>query len=157
MAFQNLENKLLYVFAVLTNPSDLTTGYIVGSVLSFTNLCKTIGGLAAYRYETQSDLLDPVNEIVQRSLKIQDERNTYIHSYYPSMYLEDGLEVIARIKHKINKQGYRPTLEDHDPEKIKALTSQIQLDVALRIKELIFELRDRGLLGHDSPDMLEFL
>jgi hypothetical protein len=144
MSFQALENALLELFAALNNKSDRTAGFIVGSTLSFGKMCQIISALSKHRIQ-DADLNECLSGILGKCQKLKDERNSYIHSFYPAFYLGDGLDVIGRLKHKLTKSGYTRHWDDHDPEKIRTLA--FELDTCTReINELSTELNQSGII-----------
>jgi hypothetical protein len=140
MSFQELENTLLELLASLTNGADPTVGFIVGSTLPFRKLCQVIGALSMHRVQ-DADLNELLSGILSRCQKLEYERNTYIHSFYPTFCFGDGLEVLGRFKHKLSKRGYAPHLDDHDPEKIQALAFKFG-SCTHEVNEFLKELRE---------------
>ncbi len=144
MSFQGLENALLELFAGLNNKADPTAGFIVGSTLSFGKLSQVISALSKHRIQ-DADLNEWLSGILGKCQKLKDERNAFIHSFYPAFYLGDGLEVIGRLKHKLTKGSYTRHWDDHDLEKIRTLA--FELDSCTReINELLTELKDSGII-----------
>ena len=135
MSFQELENSLLELFSGLNNDADRTVGFIVGSTLSFGRLCQVIGAVSKHLIQ-DPDLNEYLSGILNNCKKLEEERNKYIHSIYPSFNLGDALEVIGRLKHKVTKEGYARQWDDHDPEKMRTLS--FELDSHTReVNELI--------------------
>lgn len=144
MSFQELENSLLELFSGLNNDADRTVGLIVGSALSFGRLCQVIGAVSKHRIQ-DPDLNEYLSGILNKCQKLEEERNKYIHSFYPAFNLGDGLEVIGRLKHKVTKGGYARQWDDHDPEKMRTLS--FELDSSTRE---VNELLKSGELGFPS-------
>jgi hypothetical protein len=144
MSFQELENSMLELFASLINGKDPTSGYIIGTQLSFRKLCQVVGALVANKTE-DTDLRECFAGILKLCQKHEEERNTYIHSFYPAWYFEDGLEVFGRFKHKINKRGYAPQADDPDPEKMRTLSFELN-SCTRQVNEFLKELRDLGIV-----------
>ena len=144
MSFQGLENSLLELFAALNNEADRTVGLIVGSALSFGKLCQVMGALSKHRIK-DTDLNEYLSGILTKCQKLEGERNKYIHSFYPAFYLDDGLEVMGRLKHKLTKSGYARQWDDHDPEQIRTLSFELDS----RTRE-VSELLKSGDLGFPS-------
>jgi hypothetical protein len=144
MSFQELENTLLELFAGLTNKADRTAGFIVGSTLSFGKLCQVISALSKHRIH-DPDLNEWLSGILGKCQKLEGKRNTYIHSFYPSFYFDDGLEVIGRLKHKLTKGKYARHWDDHDPEKLRTLAFELN-SCTRDLNELLKELEEMGII-----------
>ncbi len=148
MSFQELENSLLELFASLNNGADRTAGFIVGSTLPFRRLCQVIGTLSKHRVQ-DSDLNEWLSDILTKCQKLEDERNTYIHSFYPLFCFGDGIEVLGRFKHKITKRGYALYSEDHNSEKIRALAFEFT-SCNRDVSDYLKELREQRLVPNDE-------
>ena len=67
-----------------------------------------------------------ISVILGKCQKLENERNKYIHSFYPAFNFGDGLEVISRLKHKLAKSGYARQWDDHDSKKMRDLSSALE-------------------------------
>jgi hypothetical protein len=150
MAFQELENRLLELFASLTG-KDPMVGLIVGSQLSFSKLCNVTEALCRFR-TNDKEIAEEISSIVKKCAELEGQRNTYIHSYYASAFFGDGLEVFARSKHKIKRgKGFFSDCDSHDPEKLRNLAFDIDLE-ARRINEFLGWLRVESVIEPESAD-----
>lgn len=151
MAFQELENRLLELFASVSDSDDPMVGLIIGSQLPFRKLCDTAEALCRYRTK-DDELIGEISAIVKKCAELERQRNTYIHSYYASAYFEDGLEVFARSKHKIKRgKGFSSDCDSHEPTKLHDLAFEIGTE-ARRITEFLGWLRKDGIIPPESPD-----
>lgn len=94
-----------------------------------------------------TDLNEYLSGILTKCQQMEEQRNKYIHSFYPAFYFDDGLEVMGRLKHKFTKRGYAPQWDDHDPEKIRTLS--FELDSCTRDVNDLLNSRYVGL-SHKS-------
>lgn len=151
MAFQELENRLLELFASFTDKDDLMTGLIIGSQLSFRKLCDTSEALCRHRTKDKEAITE-ISAIVKNCAKLEGQRNTYIHSYYASASFGDALEVFARSKHKIKRgKGFSSDCDSHEPEKLRDLAFDMESE-ARRIKEFLEWLREDGIVPPEPPE-----
>jgi hypothetical protein len=51
MKMQKLENHLLHLLALLVGEKDTTKGYLLGSKLSFKNVCEIVRALTIYNFK----------------------------------------------------------------------------------------------------------
>ncbi|HTX21700.1 MAG TPA: hypothetical protein VMD27_07585 [Candidatus Aquilonibacter sp.] len=150
MAFQELENKLLELFASVTN-KDPMVGLIIGSQLSFRKLCDTTEAICRHKTDDK-EMVKEISAIVKKCSQLETHRNTYIHSYYASFSFEDGDEVYARSKHKIKRgKGFSSDCDSHDPEKLRDLAFDMGSEVR-RINEFLDWLREERIIGPKPPD-----
>jgi hypothetical protein len=151
MAFQELENKLLELFASVTDKDDPTTGLIIGSQFSFRKLCDTTEALCRHR-TNDKEVIGEISTIVKRCAELEGQRNTYIHSYYASASFGDSLEVFARSKHKIKRgKGFSSDCDSHEPAKLHDLAFDMETE-ARRINEFLEWLREDGIILPESPE-----
>jgi hypothetical protein len=150
MAFQELENKLLELFASVTN-KDLMVGIIIGSQLSFRRLCDTTEAICRHKTDDK-EMAKEISAIVKKCSKLEANRNTYVHSYYAIFSFEDGDEVFARSKHKIKRgKGFSSDCDSHDPEKLRDLAFDMGSEVR-RINEFLDWLREERIIGPKPAD-----
>jgi hypothetical protein len=151
MAFQELENRLLELFASVTDKDDLTVGLIIGSQLPFRKLCDTAEALCRHRTKDK-EVTGEISAIVKKCAGLEEQRNTYIHSYYASASFGDGLEVFARSKHKIKRgKGFSSDCDSHEPTKLRDLAFDMQTE-ARKIKEFLEWLRNDGIIPPESSE-----
>lgn len=150
MAFQELENKLLELFASVTN-KDPMVGLIIGSQLSFGKLCDTTEAVCRHK-TSHKEMVKEISSIVKKCAALEAYRNTYIHSYYASFSFEDGDEVFARSKHKVKRgKGFSSDCDSHDPEKLRDLAFDMGSE-ARKIKEFLRWLREEGIVEPEPED-----
>ena len=143
VAFQELEGFLLCLFALLNNQQDQRAGHIIGSKLSFRNLTEITGALVKHRVNDKN-ITEGISELLKKMAALEHERNTYIHSFYPTFCFGDSTEVLGRFKHKINKNtGYALHCDDADAEKVRGLAFECNSC----IRELL-ELTEELSRGH---------
>jgi hypothetical protein len=151
MAFQELENRLLELFASVTDKDDPMAGLIIGSQLSFCKLCDTVEALCRHRTKDE-EVIGEISAIVKKCAVLEGQRNTYIHSYYASGFFGDGLEVFARSKHKIKSgKGFSSVCDSHEPAELRDLAFDIDTE-ARRIKEFLKWLREDGIIPPEPPE-----
>lgn len=150
MAFQELENRLLELFAAITN-KDPMVGLIIGSQLSFGKLCNTTEALCRH-WTKDKEITEEISSIVKKCSELEAQRNIYIHSYYASASFGEGLEVFARSKHKIKRgKGFSSDCDSHDPEKLHNLAFDMESEVR-RIKDFLNWLREDNIVELESLD-----
>src|SRR5437660_10990972 len=86
MRFQDLENRLRGVFAALTDKDDPMIGTIIATVLPFKKLCDVTDALCRHRTK-DVEVLETIHAILAFSSRLEEKRNTYIHSYYDFLAL----------------------------------------------------------------------
>jgi hypothetical protein len=144
MAFQELENKLLELFASVTN-KDPMVGLMIGSQPSFGKLCNTTEAVCRHK-TNDKEMVKEISAIVKKCAALEACRNTYIHSYYASFSFEDGDEVFARTKHKVKRgKGFSSDCDSHGLEKLRNLAFDMGSE-ARRIKEFLNCLREEGIV-----------
>jgi hypothetical protein len=132
ISFQELENFLLELFASLVNESDREIGLMIGSTMSFGNLCKVTEALSIHKFD-DADLKESLAETLKKCQQNESERNTFIHSFYPAFCFGDSVDVIGRFKHKINKKGYALHSDENELEKLRNLN----FEFTSRTRELL--------------------
>jgi hypothetical protein len=118
MALQYLEQRLVVALAMLVSKEDITIGHIIASKLSF----------------KIEQAVTWITQITRDCQKVEERRNTFIHSYYQRSFFED--RIVSRSKHKIGKKGYFLDLEYHEPKDLETLTLDIQ-KIMLRVDDFI--------------------
>jgi hypothetical protein len=150
MAFQELERRLLELFASVTNKDPLV-GLIIGSQLPFRKLCDTTDALCRHKTKDK-EILSEISAIVKKCADLEAQRNVFVHSYYASASFGDDDEVFARSKHKIKRgKGLSSDCDSHDPEQLRDLAFNMGSEVR-RIKEFLNWLREEGVVEPESAD-----
>jgi hypothetical protein len=133
MALQYLEQRLVVALAMLVSKEDITIGHIIASKLSFKNICETLRALTIHHFKIEQ-AVTWITQITRDCQKVEERRNTFIHSYYQRSFFED--RIVSRSKHKIGKKGYFLDLEYHEPKDLETLTLDIQ-KIMLRVDDFI--------------------
>jgi hypothetical protein len=157
MDFQGLENRLLGLFSAITDKADARVGAIIGSQLSFRKLCHVVDAICRYRIQDK-DALQALSDVIGKCLQMEQERNTYIHSYYETIFLGgEGSAVFDRFKQKIKLgKGYSAHHEEHDITKLHSLSTEMNI-LCERIDDFVDHLREIGIVLPDPTLTAEIL
>jgi len=130
MAFQELENGLIVVFAGLADPKDDIVGVIIASQLSFRRLIALIDAVGRYRTK-KSGLIDEMQSLLKESCLLEEERNKYIHSFYDLREIAGDRVTYERMKNRIKTgKGFSPDYEMLDTGKVDAITERLRILIA---------------------------
>lgn len=121
--FQTLEQTIAFFTTELIS-SDQILGNILISKMSFRNLCEVFITLFYYRCKNP-ELNKELKGIFSRIKKIEDKRNTYVHSIwgFPASQLGEGA---LRVKKRIKKNMLSFDLEVLQEAELKRTTTEIQ-------------------------------
>jgi hypothetical protein len=150
MAFQELENGLIIVFASLADPKDDVVGFIIASQLPFRRLVALVDAVGRHR-TNRSDLLDEMELLLKESCLLEQERNKYIHSFYDFREAAGERVTYERMKNRIKSgKGFSPDYEMLDTGKVDAITERLRILIAG--VDLFFERLQREGVVRDRFD-----
>lgn len=125
-AFQSLEFELSGLLGSLLDQDDVKIGIIVSSQLSFAKLLDTLDAVFRYRC-TDEQLLQKFSDLLKKAAQYEQERNTFVHSYYDQWDFVGDTVQYRRIKRRTRRgKGYSPSVEDFDPERPIELAQEVQ-------------------------------
>jgi hypothetical protein len=146
MAFQELENSLIWLFARLTDPNHDTVGVIIASQLPFGKLTAVLAAIFRYRVKDPT-LVDRCDSLLKEGQQLEQQRNTYIHSFYDWREISGERITYERIKNRIKPgKGFSPDYEMLDTEKVGKISEQFRILIA-GIDLFFEELQERGIIS----------
>jgi hypothetical protein len=150
MAFQELENGLIIVFASLVDPKDDRVGFIIASQLSFRRLVALVDAVGRHRTK-RPDLIGQMESLLKESSLLEQERNKYIHSFYDFREIAGERVTYERMKNRIKAgKGFSPDYEMLDTGKVDAITERLRILIAA--VDLFFERLQREGIIRDRLD-----
>lgn len=119
IAFQSLEHELINLFTCLIDKNNPHIGEIISSKMSFNMLIDVLDAIVRFRVK-DPELIEEMSRIMVLSLKFQEERNSYVHSYYNAICSDfHGDDSFNREKKRIKRgKGYELQVVKHDPDKL---------------------------------------
>lgn len=144
--FQTLEQTIAFFTGELIS-SDQTLNNVIISKLSFRNLCDVF--ITLFNHKCNSlKLKKEIKKIFSIINKIEDKRNTYVHSTwgFPSSRLGVGA---LRIKKKIKKNKFLFDWELLKEDDIKNTTVEIQKAIS-EILEVMKKAKNENLISFST-------
>jgi hypothetical protein len=103
------------------NSSDTTVGQIITSQVSFRKLLAILSSL--FRYRVSDDLLvQSLDDLLKNAAKVEDKRNTFIHS----VWFVDNSGTSSRVKLTVRqKHGFQIQNEDVDDKRLNEFADEL--------------------------------
>jgi len=147
LAFQDLEANLLFLLTGLFEKTDSELARVLACQLPYRKLLNILDALFRKKIR-QRDILERFQKIVSECSRLEEKRNTYIHSHYHFMDIVGSDTRIHRTKERVRRyRGYDLLMEEYDSDELdKVLESAYA--VMDQINELISDLEERGIASY---------
>lgn len=126
--FQYLEHNYVKLLSTLSEvQSDYEFETIVDK-LTFNDLLDAVGSIGKHK-GISHQLEHRLKDVLNKSAKIAEERNRYVHSHYVLTKFDfKGDWEFARLNHKVSRRtGVKADIEAFDPAKVYKLCDDIHL------------------------------
>lgn len=152
MSFQQVENNLTVTLGLVLGDRDWRVPKIFSAKLPFRNLCDVIDALMRVRLP-DSEFVDSFEKIMEQASKLEQHRNTFVHSFYDVTSINSIGVTYERSKSRIKrKKGFSTTYEQID-----TCGQQIQdvIELAIEVDKAINQLNEDLILTTASEEEIE--
>jgi len=149
--FQNFEKEIEFLAWALIG-SDQEIGQIVTSQMSFRKLCDTLGSLIRYR-TSDAELISELDGLLDKAAKIEQERNTIVHSAWFWSMAHDPKGAITRLKITAKgDKGLKHQYQSVQVSDLSSIASSIK-SVASEVMAFRIKAKDRGVIDYPSSQI----
>jgi hypothetical protein len=141
--FQRMEQILVFLIQVLIDP-DPRIGRIVTTQLSFQRICDMCLALFLYRTKAE-ELHHELANLVNRAKEAEQQRNSYVHSWWSIQATNDDTRPVGRFKSRLKKGEWTLDSEIIDAFKLDELANRMS-SISSDLVRFMVRAKDEGFL-----------
>lgn len=152
VAFQNVEKNLVVTLGLILNDEDWEVPKIFASKLSFSNLCDVLDALVRVKYP-DSSYIGTLEDIIKQASALEQQRNTFVHSFYDwTSFTPVGI-TYERTKHRVKRnKGFVSSSDQIDVDGDQIMDA---ITAAEEVDRMIDALNEDLFLEVASPEAIE--